>query len=132
MNYDKEWYDSLVKPKFQPPAWVFAPVWSVLYFLMAVSFILVVTSKFHWFSIFAYMFFAAQIIVNLSWTPIFFEQHNLRRAFGVCALLTLLVFITMILFYNISKLAGILFLPYFLWSIFATVLSFEILELNEW
>lgn len=132
MNYDKEWYDSLAKPKFQPPAWVFAPVWISLYFLMSVSFILVLIAHFKWTNIFAYLLFVAQIAVNFSWTPIFFEQHNLRRAFGVSALLTLLVFLTMIFFYTISKLAGILLLPYFLWCCFATVLSFEILELNEW
>jgi len=132
MNYDKEWYDNLVKPAFHPPAWIFAPVWTVLYIFMAVAFVLVLMSKFHWFSVFAYLLFVAQLVVNLSWSPIFFVQHNLRRAFGACALLTLLVFLTMIFFYNISKFAGVLFLPYFFWCVFATVLSFEILELNEW
>lgn len=132
MNYDKEWYNSLTKPDFQPPAWVFAPVWTVLYVLMAVSFILVLISPFKFLNIIAYLLFVAQLVVNLSWSPVFFVEHNLRKAFGLSALLVVLVFLTMLVFFHISKIAGILFLPYFLWCCFATVLSFEILELNEW
>lgn len=132
MNYDKDWYDSLVKPQFQPPEWVFAPVWTGLYILMAISFILVLIDDFELWTLFALLFFAAQLWVNLSWPPIFFKEHNLRKAFLFSALLVLLVFLTMLSFFHISKLAGIMFLPYFLWCCFATVLSFEILELNEW
>ncbi|MDD3435817.1 MAG: tryptophan-rich sensory protein [Candidatus Gastranaerophilales bacterium] len=132
MKYDKEWYDSLVKPKFQPPAWVFAPVWTVLYISMFIAAVLVLAAKFHWINIFAYLLFTAQLTVNLLWTPAFFGEHNLRKAFLLSSLLSLLVFLTMLFFYHISKFAGILFLPYFLWCLFATVLNFEILELNEW
>ncbi len=132
MNYDKEWYDSLNKPKFQPPAWVFAPVWIVLYILMLVAFVLVLISPFKWTNIFAYLLFIVQVDVNLSWTPVFFEEHNLRKAFLISALLLVLVFFTMIIFFHISKLAGILLFPYFIWCAFASVLSFEILERNEW
>ena len=132
MKYDKDWYNSLVKPKFQPPEWVFAPVWMVLYVLMSVAFIIVVLAPFKWVNIFAFSLFFTQLYVNLQWTPVFFEEHNLRKAFLLVALLTLLVFLTMVLFFIASKIAGILFLPCFIWCIFATILSFEILELNEW
>lgn len=132
MNYDENWYNSLAKPKFQPPAWIFAPVWIFLYILMFVAFILVLFSPFKWTNLFAYLLFVVQIIVNLQWTPVFFKEHNLRKAFLLAALLTLLVFLTMVLFFFISKLAAFLFLPYFLWCSFASILSFEILELNEW
>jgi len=132
MHYDKEWYDSLHKPDFQPPEWVFAPVWMLLYFLMSTAFILVLFSHFSWTNIFAYILFVAQLLMNLQWSPTFFVEHNLRKAFLISALLTLLVFLTMIMFFNISKIAGFLFLPYFLWCCFATVLNFELLELNEW
>lgn len=132
MNYDKDWYDSLVKPKFQPPAGIFAPVWIFLYIIMTVSFILILISPFKWTNIFAYIFFIVQIIINLQWGTVFFKEHNLRKAFLLCVILTFLVFLTMLIFFHISKLAGILFLPYFLWCCFATLLMFEILELNEW
>ena len=134
MSYsqEKEWYDSLIKPKFQPPAWVFAPVWVVLYIVMSVAFVLVLLAGLDLKSFFATFLFGAQLSINLSWSPVFFKEHNLRKAFLLAALLAFAVFLTMLVFYNISKLAGILFLPYFLWCCFATVLSFEILELNEW
>jgi len=132
MNYDKEWYDSLNKPKFQPPAWLFAPVWTVLYLMMFSAFILVLMSPFKLTNIFAYLFFAAQLFINFQWTPVFFKEHNLRKAFLLCVILIVLVLITMLIFLHISKLAGLLMLPYLIWCIFAGILSFEILELNEW
>ena len=132
MYYDKDWYNTLIKPKFQPPAWVFAPAWTLLYILMLVSFGLILTAQFRLINILAYLLFIAQLVINLSWSPIFFKEHNLRKAFLCSILLTLLVFVTMLIFFYISKLAGILFLPYLFWCIFASILSFEILELNEW
>lgn len=132
MDYDKDWYNSLVKPKFQPPTWLFAPVWAVLYILMSIAFILIVFSEFKWFNILAYILFIWQLMINLEWSPTFFKEHNLRKAFLLCIFLNFLVFLTMLVFFTISKLAGILFVPYFLWCCFATVLCFEILELNEW
>jgi len=132
MNYDKEWYDSLNKPPFQPPAWVFAPVWTVLYIMMFAAFVLILRAHFRPTSLIAYFFFIAQLFFNLQWTPAFFKEHNLRKAFLIAALLVVLVFLTMFVFFHISKIAGLLFLPYFLWCAFAAVLSFEILELNEW
>lgn len=132
MNYDKEWYDKLNKPAFQPPAYVFAPVWTVLYIMMFVAFVLVLLAPFKWTNIFAYLFFIAQLVVNLQWTPVFFRDHNLRKAFLLCLLLVVLVVLTTLIFFHISKLAGLLLVPYLLWSLFASVLSFEILELNEW
>ena len=132
MNYDKDWYNSLAKPRYQPPSWVFAPVWTVLYILMTMALILVLKAPFRLTSLLAYIFFAWQLLVNLHWTPVFFREHNLRKAFLLAALLTLLVFLTMVLFYHVSKIAGMLLLPYFLWSVFASMLSFHILELNEW
>ena len=132
MHYDRDWYNALIKPKFQPPAWVFAPVWTLLYILMLVSLVLILMAPFKLLNLLAYFLFIAQLILNLSWSPIFFKEHNLRKAFLCALLLAVSVFLTMIVFYYISKLSGILFLPYFIWCTFASILSFEILELNEW
>lgn len=132
MKYDKDWYDSLIKPKAQPPAWIFAPVWLFLYCLMATAFLLVILKPFKLASFFSYLLFISQLIVNFKWSPAFFKEHNLRKAFLICLLLNFLVFLTMLAFFHVSKLAGIMFLPYFLWCCFATYLMFEILELNEW
>lgn len=132
MRHDENWYNSLTKPDFCPPKWVFAPVWIIIYILMFVSFGLVFAAKFQWLSLIAYLLFMLQIGVNLSWSPAFFEEHNLRKAFLLSGLLTVLIFLMMIVFFLISKWAGILVIPYFIWCIFASILSFEILELNEW
>lgn len=131
-HYNKDWYDSLVKPKAQPPEQVFAPVWLFLYCLMAIAFLLVIMKPFKLSSFFSYLFFTFQLIVNFQWPYAFFKEHNLRKSFLLSVLLNFLVFLTMLAFFHVSKLAGILFLPYFLWCCFATYLMFEILELNEW
>lgn len=132
MQYDKEWYDSLAKPDFQPPPQVFKPVWMILYFLMFVSLFIVLLEGIKLKVILAFLLFLSQLIINLYWPRVFFIEHNLRKAFLTSALLTFFVFFTMVLFFKVSTLAGVLLLPYFLWCCFATLLSFEILELNEW
>lgn len=130
-KYDTEWYNSLKKPNFQPQSWVFTPVWSVLYVLMFISFALILLSPLRWMSAVAYILFVAQFTMNLSWTPTFFIYHDLKKSFFICFLLTVLVFLMMIVFFHISKLAGIITIPYFLWMVYATVLNFEIWELNS-
>lgn len=132
MNYNREWYDSLIKPKFMPPAWIFAPVWIILYILMFISIGLVFAAPFRILNIFGYVVFTAQLAVNFRWVPVFFREHNLRKAFLLCVLLDILILTTIILFFQISKTAAYLLLPYLLWGLYATVLNFEILDLNEW
>lgn len=131
MNYDKNWYDSLMKPKFQPPAWIFAPVWTILYTMMFVALFIVVTSKYNLTSVLAISLFVTQFLLNISWSPIFFAKHDFKKAFYVAVLLAISVFATMVCFFFISKIAGLLFLPYFLWCSFASVLSFAIMKLNS-
>lgn len=132
MNYDKDWYNGLAKSKFQPPDWVFTPIWTLLYVLMFISLFLILISKFYLINLAAYVLFIVQLWVNLQWPFAFFREHNLRKSFLLSALLAVLVFLTMLVFFYISNLAGILFIPYFLWCCFAALLSFQILELNEW
>jgi translocator protein len=102
MNYDNDWYDNLIKPKFQPPSWIFAPVWMGLYIIMFAALFVVIYSSFKWSNIFAYLFFSLQMLVNLSWTPAFFIEHDLRKAFLITALLNFLVFLTMLSFFHAS------------------------------
>lgn len=130
-KYDKTWYRSLVKPNFQPPGWIFAPVWTILYILMFVAFLLTVFAPFKPINIVAYVFFVAQLAVNLMWSPIFFKAHNLRKAFFVSFSLTLLVFLTVASYMYVSKLAALLMVPYLVWCVFATILSFVIWEINS-
>lgn len=132
MRYDENWYKNLNKPDFVPPDWVFPVVWPILYVFMVAAFLIVIFSPFRLITFFADLFFVVQLIFNISWAPVFFKEHDLRKAFLISALLTVFVFLTMIIFFNISIIAGILFIPYFLWCIFATIICFEVLERNEW
>lgn len=130
LRYDKKWYNDLIKPEFQPPGWIFAPAWSVLYVLMFISFLLILKAEIHTINYYAYFLFVFQLVLNLSWSPIFFKLHQLRKAFFICIVLTISVLAMMVVFYFISKLAAVLILPYFLWLCFASMLNFEIWKLN--
>ena len=131
MNYTKKWFKSLNKPPFQPPSKIFAPVWTVLYILMFLGFLFVLNTpvSFKW--VLAIGLFIFQLYVNLMWPIAFFVEHNLSKAFLIAALLNFLVFLTTLIFFKLSTIAGLIFLPYLLWCCFATILSFEILERNE-
>lgn len=125
------WYASLNKPFFAPPNWLFGPAWTLLYFLMGVSFYLilqknrkkkVVKTAIH--------FFLAQLVLNFLWSPIFFGLRSPLLGLITIVALWLLIIITMKKFYPLSKAAFYLLIPYLLWVSFATVLNAAIVVLN--
>lgn len=128
MKYDLTWYNSLHKPSFQPPSWVFTPAWSVLYFLMFVALALVVMAKAPFW---VYMVFGLQFFLNVIWSPLFFGAHKVKEAFLVCTILTVLVLVNIFAFYHVVPFAGVLLVPYFTWLCFASVLNYEIMRLND-
>lgn len=125
------WYATLNKPTFNPPNWIFAPVWTTLYILMAISFWLVwksevsaaVKNK-------AMLFFIIQLIFNFFWSIIFFSLHQTGFAFVEIIFMWLFIVLSIVSFYPISKTAAYLLLPYLLWVSFATILNFFIWKLN--
>ncbi|MBI4225376.1 MAG: tryptophan-rich sensory protein [Candidatus Sungbacteria bacterium] len=123
------WYAGLVKPALNPPAWVFGPVWTALYFLMGVSLYLVwksnVPEKKK-----ALMLFAAQLILNAVWTPVFFGAHAIGNALAIIVLLWAAIVLTILIFTKISKPAAWLLAPYILWISFAGYLNYSIWVLN--
>lgn len=125
-----DYYKVLNKPYFAPPAEVFGIVWPILYILMAISFALVALSPNSNNKLFALILFLAQLIINLSWTKIFFVDKNLELAFFVCLILTVLVIVMTVLFFKQSFWAGLLQVPYCIWLIFACCLSYKIKFLN--
>jgi tryptophan-rich sensory protein len=123
------WYATLIKPSFNPPSWLFAPAWSILYILMGIAFYLVwQTSKEN--KKIAYIAFFTQLVLNALWSIIFFGFHNLSLAFGEIVILWFAILWTFISFYKISRPASYLLIPYILWVIFAAILNFAILRLN--
>ena len=129
-KYEEKWYNDLIKPEFQPPSWVFAPAWTILYILMLVSFVLILKADVTMVTIYAYILFVWHLFLNLSWSPIFFKLHQVRKAFFICITLTISVLAMIIIFFWVSKLAAILLLPYFFWLCFASYLNFKIWKLN--
>jgi len=125
------WFVSLNKPSFTPPNWVFAPVWSLLYIMMGVAAGLVWSKGFHhlWVKTALYHF-GFQLLLNASWSIVFFSFKEPFWALVVIITLLILLVLTIRWFRIVSKTAAWLLVPYFLWVCFATVLNYKIWELN--
>ena len=124
------WFDALVKPAIYPPPAAFGIVWAALYVLMGFAVALIGSAWGARGRRFAIALFAAQFLINLAWTPTFFAAHQITGALIVIAVLDLLVLATLVAFWRIRKLAGLLLVPYLAWVLFATVLNYEFLRLN--
>ncbi len=124
------WYNSLNKPFLNPPSWIFAPVWGILYILMFVGFWIMIYSNSNYNKKWAIVFFIIQLLFNFSWSPIFFYFHNIKLAFVIILLLLIFICLTTYSFFKISKLSAYLLIPYFLWTIFAAYLNFEYIRIN--
>lgn len=124
------WFDALEKPALYPPAATFGIVWTVLYVLMGFALALVGSAWGARGRGLAIAVFIVQFLVNLAWSPVFFGMHRITGGLIVIAVLDVLVIATLVLFWRIRKLAGVLLLPYLGWILFATVLNFQFLQLN--
>ncbi|MCX2451827.1 tryptophan-rich sensory protein [Pedobacter sp. PLR] len=127
----KTWYPTLAKPSFNPPDSIFPPVWSCLFILMGVSAYLV-WQKRDQIAHFPRMIavYAIQLLLNMMWSFLFFYAKNLGAALFEIVFLLIVIVINGTMFYKIDKTAGLLFIPYFLWVCFATVLTYSIFSLN--
>ena len=125
------WYVDLVKPWFNPPNYLFGPVWTLLYILMGIAMYLV----FWTFSSAvlrkqAIILFATQLLFNFAWSFIFFKYHQLGWALFEIIIMWMLIFVTIMAFAKVSKVAAWLLVPYISWVSFATILNFAIWRLN--
>jgi len=125
------WYMELEKPSFNPPNWIFGPVWVTLYFLMGVSAYLI------WIKVGknkkasdALWIFWFHLIFNAIWSPVFFGLQNLFLALIIIAIILFLILVMIYRFWDINKLASVLLFPYLLWVSFAIILNYFILILN--
>jgi len=126
------WYAGLARPSFSPPNWVFAPVWTALYALMGIAAYLVYEKGFKRPDVRkALAIFAAQLVVNVLWSIVFFGAHSLLGGVVVILPLWALILVTILRFSPISKAAGYLLVPYFLWVSFATALTISFAALNR-
>ena len=124
------WYRALEKAPWTPAAWLFGPVWTVLYIMMACAVWLLhqtAAPQRHW----AYTLFFAQLFFNGLWSFLFFYFHLIGWALIDLGLLVGLIAMTITTFFRIRPLSGLLLLPYFLWSLYAFSLNAAIWWLNS-
>lgn len=121
------WYIGLVKPSLNPPNYVFAPVWITLYALMGLSLYLYIESGGE---ILGYLAFAEQLTLNVLWSLFFFGQHWILNSLADLAGILIGTIVTIVVFYESSRKAAYLLLPYLVWLSFATYLNYMILVLN--
>jgi translocator protein len=126
-----EWYRQLNKPTWNPPNSIFAPVWTVLYLLMAVAAWLVWRRYGINGALLPLTLFIVQLLLNAAWTWLFFGLHRIRDALIDIIVLWLVILTTLISFWRLEPLAGILLVPYLAWVSFATVLTMTIWRLNR-
>jgi tryptophan-rich sensory protein len=129
---DSEWYQSLEKPSFQPPSWVFGPVWTTLYTMMGISLSLL------WHARRtrpaanpALQLFTIQFLMNLLWSFLFFRWQHPRSAFVEILVLNVVIVLTILAAWRVSKTAALLLIPYLLWTMFAAVLNGSIWQSNR-
>ena len=127
---DRSWYDSLRRPSWTPPSAIFGPVWTLLYIMMGSALWLVWQSKGWSGAPLTISLFAVQLVLNMAWSPIFFGLHCPGWAMIDLAALWVAVLATMLTFWSIRPLAGLLLTPYLLWCSFAAALNFAIWRLN--
>jgi translocator protein len=125
-----EWYAALVKPALTPPAWVFGPVWTLLYLMMAIAAWLVWRSQGLNGALGPLGLFLAQLALNALWSYLFFGLKRPGLAFLDIVALWLAILATLIAFWRAYPTAGLLLLPYLLWVGFATYLNFQFWRLN--
>lgn len=125
------WYQTINKPSWNPPSWIFAPVWTTLYILMGVALYLIwkaeadpLTKKA------AIALFAIQLVFNFFWSFIFFNRHLIGWALADIVLMWLFILLTIFTFAGINKSAAWLLVPYISWVSFASILNYTIWKLN--
>ena len=126
-KFKEPWYSTLVKPSFNPPDWVFGPVWTILYILMAIAIWNVwIKSK----NINLVYLYFIHLFFNTTWSVVFFGFNQIELALINLMVLILFIVILFLKYKFISKLSAYLMIPYFLWCCFAFLLNLNLMVLN--
>ena len=125
------WYAGLRRPAFSPPNWVFAPVWTTLYLLMGISLFMVWNVGLEKSAVKkSIMIFSIQLLLNILWSYLFFGLRSPLMGFIEIVVMWLMILLTMLSFFKISKKAALLLVPYLAWVSIASYLNYSILVLN--
>ena len=129
-GYGNAWFDALQKPAIMPPGWMFGAAWTILYILLGLALAMILNARGARGRPLALALFFAQLLLNYSWSPIFFALHEIRLALFVIAAMLGLSIAATVRFAKIRRAAALLMLPYLAWLCFAGFLNFRIIELN--
>ena len=126
------WYVFLPKPSWTPPNWAFGPIWSILYILMGISLFLVWREGLGKKNVqIGVLVFAVQLAINVIWSLVFFGTHNIFGGLVLVLILWISILINIIVFYRISKPAGLILIPYLIWVSIASYLNYSVFLLNH-
>jgi benzodiazapine receptor len=124
------WYAGLIKPSFNPPSWVFGPVWTILYVIMAIAAWRIWLRPASKARRAALVWFGVQLALNAVWSPIFFGLEQPRLALAIIMALLITLAMAVFRFFSVDLLAGWMLVPYLAWTGFASVLNGTIVALN--
>ena len=127
---ENPWFAALMKPGLYPPPATFGIVWSVLYVLIGVALAMVASARGAPGRGIALTVFGLQLLLNLSWSPVFFAMHRMSLALGIIVVMIVLTLAMIALFWRVRPTAAALLLPYLAWICFASVLNYQFLVLN--
>ncbi|MGB3006227.1 MAG: TspO/MBR family protein [Chitinophagaceae bacterium] len=128
----ESWFQTINKPTWNPPNWIFGPVWTTLYVMMGIAFFIIWKSEIRSeLKKSAIVLFAVQLVLNFFWSFIFFNQHEIGWALVEIIVMWFFILFSIFAFGNISKTAAWLMVPYISWVSFATILNYTIWQLNK-
>ena len=126
-SFKEPWYSEIILPSFNPPSWVFAPVWTALYILMSIA-IWRIWVKFFDYKILTIYFY--HLFFNATWSIVFFGFHQIELALANLVIILIFIIILMRFYLHKDKLSFFIMIPYFLWASYAFVLNAAIAILN--
>ena len=129
-GYGNDWFDSLRKPGFMPPGWLFGVAWTTLYTLLGIAWAMILSIPPSLKRFRALILFYVGLALNFSWSPIFFGVHDITLAKYVIVLMIIVGVATAGYFFTLRRVAGLLFIPYLAWLGFAAALNVSIERLN--
>ena len=129
-GYGNAWFDALAKPAVMPPGWVFGLAWTILYALLGIDLALALSAQRSAARTSGITLFAIQLLLNFSWSPLFFGAHQVKLALAVIVAIFLLSLGALRRFWQFSRTAAWILIPYLAWLGFASFLNLEILLLN--
>ena len=129
-GYGNAWFDALEKPGFMPPGWVFGVAWTILYILLGLVLAMILHARGAKGRGMLLGLFLAQLLLNYSWSPLFFGAQQVTAALAVIAVMVVLTIVLMARLWPVRPVATLLLVPYLAWLCLATALNYAILDLN--